>query len=58
MKQARADQKPDRDKPSDRLQDRYAAIGIQAVAAAAPFVRSRRPDRPEPDPRSDTVAVD
>lgn len=58
MKQARADQKPDRDKPSDRLQDRYAAIGIQAVAAAAPFVRSRKPARIEPEPRRDTVAVD
>lgn len=58
MKQARADQKPDRDKPSERLQDRYAAIGIQAVAAAAPFVRSRKTDRIDPEPRRDTVAVD
>lgn len=58
MKQARADQKPYRDKPSDPLEDRYAAIGIQAVAAAAPFVRSRRTDRIDPAPRVDHVAVD
>jgi hypothetical protein len=58
MTQARADQTPDRDRASDRLQDRYAAIGIPAVAAAARFIRSRRPDRPEPAPRSDSVTVD
>ncbi|WP_439572227.1 hypothetical protein [Phreatobacter sp.] len=58
MKQARANQTPDRNKPSDRLQDRYAAIGIQAVAAAAPFVKPRRPDRIDPEPRRKPVDID